>query len=68
MLMQPIVWKIKMSFAKDIAAFVNVFGLTDPDFIMTFASIPWESEQERNYFLNELIDMNNGSLFKEKGE
>lgn len=68
MLMQQIVWIIKMSLAKDVAAFANVFGMRDPDLIMAFASVPWESEQERNYFINELIDMNNGSLIKEKGE
>lgn len=65
--MQPIVW-ITMSLAKDVAAFVNVFGMADPDMIMTFASLPWESEQERNYFINELLDINNGRLIKEKGE
>ena len=57
-----------MFLAKNIAAFVNVFGADDPDFIMTLASAPWESEDDRNGFINELINMNNGDLYKKVDE
>jgi len=52
-----------MQIARDVAAFVNVFGVKDPDFIVTMATVPWASEDERNGFINEIVEMNNGSLF-----
>jgi len=54
-----------MFLANNISAFVNVFGFDDPDFIMSFASIPWESTDERNGFINELVNMNNGYLLNQ---
>jgi hypothetical protein len=54
-----------MFLAKNIAAFVNVFGPEDPDLVMSMAAIPWKSEDDRNGFINELIAMNNGDLLKE---
>jgi hypothetical protein len=54
-----------MFLANSIAAFVNVFGPEDPDLIMSFASIPWESTSERNGFINELVNMNNGYLLNQ---
>lgn len=51
-----------MKLANNIAAFVNFFGMEDPDLVMTFSLIPWETDNDRNAFLNELVHMNNGSL------
>ena len=55
-----------MYLAKNVAAFVNFFGMQEPDFIMSFATIPWQSEQDRNGFLNELAYMNNGDIFRQE--
>ena len=51
-----------MKLANNIAAFVNFFGVKDPDLVMSFSLIPWESDDDRNAFLNELVDINNGNL------
>jgi hypothetical protein len=51
--------------ANNVAAFVNMFGISDPDFVMAFASIPWESDNDRNSFINELVDINSGALVRE---
>jgi hypothetical protein len=53
-----------MYLAKNIAAFVNLFGPDDPDLIMSMASIPWQSADDRNGFINELVNINNGDLLK----
>jgi hypothetical protein len=52
-----------MQLARDIAAFTNVFGVEDADFVMTMATIPWKSEDDRNGFINEIIEINNGALY-----
>lgn len=57
-----------MYLAKHIAAFTNFFGMQDPDFIMSFATIPWQSEKDRNGFLNELSYMNNGDIFRQENK
>lgn len=54
-----------MKLANNVAAFVNMFGISDPDFVMAFASIPWESDNDRNSFINELVDINSGALVRE---
>lgn len=51
-----------MKLANNIAAFVNFFGMEDPDLVMAFSLIPWETDDDRNAFLNELVHINNGSL------
>lgn len=53
-----------MFLARNIAAFSNLFGNDDPDLVMSFALIPWKSEDERNGFINELVSMNNGNLIR----
>ena len=58
-------WMRRMFLAKNVAAFVNLFGPEDPDLIVSLAAIPWESEDERNGFINELVSMNNGYLYKQ---
>lgn len=54
-----------MKLANDIAAFVNLLGVRDPDLVVSLATIQWESDKERNGFINELVDINNGSLFRD---
>ncbi len=54
-----------MKLANNVTAFVNMFGISDPDFVMAFASIPWESDSDRNSFINELVDINSGALVRE---
>ena len=54
-----------MKLANNVTAFVNMFGISDPDFVMAFASIPWESDNDRNSFINELVDINSGDLVRE---
>ena len=54
-----------MKLANNVTAFVNMFGISDPDFVMAFASIPWESDNDRNSFINELVDINSGALVRE---
>lgn len=49
-----------MLLAKHIAAFTNVFGEHNAEVILPFASIDWQSEDDRNQFLNELVDLNDG--------
>jgi hypothetical protein len=51
--------------ANNVTAFVNMFGISDPDFVMAFASIPWENDNDRNSFINELVNINSGALVKE---
>lgn len=41
----------------DIAAFVNVLGVTEPDLVWYLATVPWESDSERNVFINEIAKM-----------
>lgn len=54
-----------MRMANNVAAFANMFGISDPDFVMAFATVPWDNESERNSFINELVDINSGALVKE---
>lgn len=51
-----------MALENDIAAFANVMGLGNPEVVFAFATIPWESKEERNQFINELISLNGGKL------
>lgn len=43
-----------MMLAEDIAAFVNVLGVSNPDLVWTLATIPWESDEDRNNFIAEV--------------
>lgn len=54
-----------MRMANNVAAFANMFGISDPDFVMAFATLPWDNESERNAFINELVDINSGALVSE---
>jgi len=48
-----------MSLVKHIAAFTNMFGAENAHIVFPFASIDWESDDDRNAFLNELTALNN---------
>jgi hypothetical protein len=49
-----------MSIDKNIAAFSNVFGYKVPEITFAFALVPWESTEERNKFIAEMIEANDG--------
>jgi len=46
--------------AEDIAAFVNVLGLSNPDLVWTLANVPWESESDRDKFIAEIGNFTGG--------
>jgi hypothetical protein len=48
-----------MSLVNHIAAFTNVLGTRHPDIVFGFASIDWQSDEDRNQFINELVSLNN---------
>lgn len=39
---------------EDIAAFTNVLGVDHPDLVWTLATVPWESESDRNAFISQV--------------
>jgi hypothetical protein len=47
-----------MNIADNISAFTNVIGAKNPDIVFGFASIDWNSKEERNNFINELVKLN----------
>ena len=49
-----------MAVQNDIQAFVNVFGVENFDVAIPLAMIPWKSDNERNAFISQLVDINNG--------
>lgn len=53
-----------MLLVNNITSFLNVFGIEEPDLVMTLATMPWKSEDDRDGFINEIVSMNNGELYK----
>jgi len=49
-----------MNLASNIAAFTNMFGAQNANVVFPFAMIDWDSEDDRNNFLSELLVLNNG--------
>ena len=49
-----------MILARNVAAFTNMFGVKNADIVMPFSVINWETEDERDKFLTELLYLNNG--------
>ena len=49
-----------MSFQEDITAFVNIFGVENSDIAFPFAITQWESSDDRNKFIAQLVQINNG--------
>jgi len=53
-----------MLLVNNVTSFLNVFGVEEPDLVMTLATMPWRSEDDRDGFINEIVAMNNGQLYK----
>ena len=49
-----------MMLANDIAAFVNVLGLGNPDLVWHLANIEWESDDDRDKFIAEIGKFSGG--------
>ena len=49
-----------MLLARDIAAFVNVLGTSNPDLVWSLANIAWDSEDDRNAFITEVNNFQGG--------
>jgi hypothetical protein len=49
-----------MSLDKNIAAFSNLFNYKAPEIIFAFSVIDWESPEERNKFIAEMVKANDG--------
>jgi hypothetical protein len=49
-----------MDLANNIAAFTNMFGAQNADIVFPFSLVEWDSDDERNQFLNELLTINKG--------
>lgn len=54
-----------MNLARNIAAFTNMFGARNAEVLFPFALVNWESEDDRNQFLNELMYLNGGQRIGE---
>ena len=40
----------------DIAVFTNVLGVKNPDLVWMLATVPWESDSDRNMFVAEIAN------------
>jgi hypothetical protein len=49
-----------MSLDKNIAAFSNFFNYKAPEIIFAFSVVNWESPEERNKFISEMVELNDG--------
>lgn len=49
-----------MSLDRNIAAFSNLFMHRAPEIIFAFSVIDWESPEERNKFIAEMVKANGG--------
>lgn len=49
-----------MSLDKNIAAFANLFTYKAPEIIFAFSVIDWESPEDRNKFIAEMVQANGG--------
>lgn len=54
-----------MNLAKNIAAFTNMFGAQNADIVFPFSLVEWDSADDRNEFLNELLIINKGQRIGE---
>lgn len=41
----------------DITAFASVLGVSNPDLVWHLATIPWESDSDRNMFIAQIATM-----------
>lgn len=49
-----------MSLDKNIAAFANFFNYKAPEIVFAFSVVDWESPEERNKFISEMVKLNDG--------
>jgi hypothetical protein len=49
-----------MSLDKNIAAFSNLFLHKAPEIVFAFSLVDWESPEERNKFIAEMVKVNSG--------
>ena len=54
-----------MSSVNHIAAFANVIGVRNPEVVFPFATIDWQSDHDRNQFINELVQLNDNQKIGE---
>lgn len=54
-----------MDLVNNIAAFTNIIGSEHPDIVFAFASADWQSEDERNNFITELLALNDNKKIGE---
>jgi hypothetical protein len=47
-----------MSIANHIAAFTNALGSSNPDIVLALAQMDWQSEKDRNQFIDALVKLN----------
>jgi hypothetical protein len=49
-----------MNLQENVAAFVNVFGVENSEVAFPFGLVDWESSDDRNKFISQIIELNNG--------
>lgn len=48
-----------MNFQENVAAFVNVFGVENSEVAFPFGLVDWESADDRNKFIGQILELNN---------
>lgn len=48
-----------MSLEQNVAAFVNIFGVENSDVAFPLGLVEWESSDDRNKFIAQLLQFNN---------
>ena len=48
-----------MNFQENVAAFVNVFGVENSEVAFPFGLVEWESPDDRNKFIAQILELNN---------
>lgn len=54
-----------MSLQENVAAFVNIFGVENSDVAFPFGLVEWESSDDRNKFIAQILAFNNGQRIGE---
>ena len=54
-----------MNLESNIAAFTNMFGENNAHIVFPFAIVDWQSKEDRNNFLNELLSLNDNQRIGE---
>jgi hypothetical protein len=48
-----------MNFQENVASFVNVFGVENSEVAFPFGLVEWESSDDRNKFIAQILKLNN---------